>query len=154
MWMEETLRETLWSGFWARPFVTHGLVPWVHLLVLVLLKVKETGRRERKGRSKGRRGGGIEKEEISKTEGWLVWCFWGATVKGRLKRSGHGGLVRRGRTTDGTRWGDEGSGRGRGTQVLGRAVAGQIWRWHNSDVVFKLVYDGHVLKIIRHIHWQ
>ena len=49
--------------------MTHGLVLCVHLLVLVLLKVKETGRRERKGRSKGWRGGGIEKEEIRKTEG-------------------------------------------------------------------------------------
>ena len=53
--------------FLGKAFVAHGLVLCVHVLVSVL-QVKETGRRERKGRSKGR-GGGIEKEEIRKTEG-------------------------------------------------------------------------------------
>lgn len=54
--------------FLGKAFVAHGLVLCVHVLVSVL-QVKETGRRERKGRSKGWRGGGIEKEEIRKTEG-------------------------------------------------------------------------------------
>lgn len=49
--------------------MTHGLVLCAHSLASVLLNVKGTGRRERKGRSKGWRGGGIGKEAPRKSEG-------------------------------------------------------------------------------------
>ncbi|MDP0971512.1 hypothetical protein Q6294_31710, partial [Klebsiella pneumoniae] len=61
-------QRNIMKWFLGKAFVAHGLVLCVHVLVSVL-QVKETGRRERKGRSKGWRGGGIEKEEIRKTEG-------------------------------------------------------------------------------------
>lgn len=56
-------------------------------------------------------------------------------MKGRLKRSGHGGLVRWGRTTDGTRWGD----RAVAEEEAHKSSAGQ-WRDRYGDDITQMLF--------------